>query len=50
MLYNKSMRERITKTKAEKRETRKRLKMLVSGKSVLKLQQIIVKKARASEK
>lgn len=33
------------KLKAEKRETKKKLKMKVSGKSVFKLKKIIVKKA-----
>jgi len=34
-----------TKIKAEKREVKKKTKMLVSGKSVFKLKEIIVKKA-----
>jgi hypothetical protein len=33
------------KTKAEKREARKKPKMSVSGKSVFKLKEIIIKKA-----
>jgi len=35
------------KTKAETRETKKKLKMKVSGKSVFKLKTIIVKKSKA---
>ena len=33
-------------TKAEKREQKKKIKMAVSGKSVLKLQKIILNKAK----
>jgi hypothetical protein len=35
-----------SKIKAEKREIKKKTKMLVSGKSVFKLKEIIVKKAK----
>ena len=34
-----------TKIKAEKREVKKKTKMLVSGKSVFKLKEIIIKKS-----
>jgi hypothetical protein len=34
------------KTKAEKRELKKREKMRVSGKSVFKIKEIIIKKAK----
>ena len=37
-----------TKIKAEKREAKKKTKMLVSGKSVFKLKEIIIKKAKKS--
>jgi hypothetical protein len=37
---------KIKKVKAEKRETKKREKMHVSGKSVFKIKEIIVKKSR----
>ena len=33
-----------TKTKAEKREKKKKVKMKISGKSVFKLKEIIIKK------
>lgn len=39
----------MKKVKAEKRETKKKTKMLVSGKSVFKIRDIIVKKAKESE-
>ena len=35
-----------TKIRAEKREAKKKTKMLVSGKSVFKLKEIIIKKAK----
>jgi hypothetical protein len=38
-----------TKTKAEKRENKNKLKMKVSGKSVFKLKEIIVKKSQAKK-
>lgn len=37
--------KRIKKTKAETRETKKKLKMKVSGKSVFKLKDILTKKS-----
>jgi hypothetical protein len=42
--YNLSM--KIRKTKAEKRENKKREKMRVSGKSVFKIKEIIIEKAK----
>lgn len=39
-----------SKIKAEKREIKKKTKMLVSGKSVFKLKEIIIKKAKKTEK
>lgn len=37
---------KLKKTKSEKRETKKRKRMSVSGKSVLKIQKIILNKAK----
>lgn len=39
-----------SKTKAEKRETKKKLKMNVSGKSVFAIQKIIGQKAKGNKK
>ena len=44
LMYNISMKK--SKIKAEKREIKKKTKMLVSGKSVFKLQEIIIKKSQ----
>lgn len=38
------------RTKAEKRDTKLKPKMLVSGKSVFKIQEIIIKKAKEIRK
>lgn len=38
------------KTKGEKREVKKRKRMLVSGKSVLKIKEIILNKAKKSNR
>jgi hypothetical protein len=38
------------KTKAEKREKKKKPKMSISGKSVFKIKEIIVQKAKKAEK
>jgi len=38
-----------SKIKAEKREKKKKVKMLVSGKSVFRVQNIIIKKAKKNE-
>lgn len=46
MFYNGNMSGK--KTKAEKREKKKKLKMLVSGKSVFRIQNIIKGKASRS--
>lgn len=40
----------MKKTKAEKREFKKKPKMPISGKSVFKLKEIIIKKAKKTEK
>jgi hypothetical protein len=40
----------MCKTKAAKREKKKKLKMLVSGKSVFKIKEIIEKKAKSVKK
>lgn len=40
----------MTKIKAEKREKKKKVKMLVSGKSVFKIQEIILKKSKQKKK
>jgi len=41
---------KIKKTKAETRETKKKVTMKVSGKSVFKIKEIIVKKAKSADK
>jgi len=38
------------KIRAEKREIKKKTKMLISGKSVFKLKEIIIKKAKKTKK
>jgi len=48
LMYNINMKK--PKIRAEKREIKKKTKMLISGKSVFKLKEIIIKKAKKTKK